>query len=129
MDGVGAAGTAATFARADHVHPADTNKAADTAVVKLTGNQTVAGIKTLSSSPIVPTPTTDMQASTKKYVDDTAVALTGNQSVAGVKTFVSMPVLPIPGPFADDTAAATGGVAVHQPYFVTTTGVVQVRMA
>lgn len=32
--------------------------------------QTIAGIKTFSSSPIVPTPTTDMQTSTKKYVDD-----------------------------------------------------------
>jgi len=42
----------------------------DNANVKLTGNQTIAGIKTLSSSPIVPTPSTDMQASTKKYADD-----------------------------------------------------------
>lgn len=40
------------------------------AVVMLTGNQTVAGVKTFSSSPVVPTPTTDMQAATKKYVDD-----------------------------------------------------------
>lgn len=32
--------------------------------------QSIAGIKTFSSSPIIPTPTTDMQASTKKYVDD-----------------------------------------------------------
>ena len=39
------------------------------ASVKTTGNQTIAGIKTFSSSPIVPTPTTDMQASTKLYVD------------------------------------------------------------
>ncbi len=37
-----------------------------------TGNETIAGVKTFSSSPIVPTPTTDMQASTKKYVDDNA---------------------------------------------------------
>lgn len=41
--------------------------------VKLTGNQTIAGIKTFSSSPIVPTPTTAMQASTKKYVDDVGI--------------------------------------------------------
>lgn len=45
-------------------------KANSNAVVALIGNQTVAGIKTFSSSPIVPTPTTDMQASTKKYADD-----------------------------------------------------------
>jgi len=38
--------------------------------VGLTGNETVAGIKTFSSSPIVPTPTTDYQSATKKYVDD-----------------------------------------------------------
>jgi hypothetical protein len=38
--------------------------------VKMTGDETVAGIKTFTSSPVVPTPTTDMQASTKKYVDD-----------------------------------------------------------
>ncbi len=62
--------------------------------VGLTGNETVAGIKTFSSSPIVPTPTTDMQASTKKYVDDTAVALTGDETIAGVKTFSSSPIVP-----------------------------------
>lgn len=42
----------------------------DSASVKITGNQTLAGIKTFQNSPIVPTPTTDFQASTKKYVDD-----------------------------------------------------------
>ena len=47
-------------------------KADDSAVVHNTGNETVAGIKTFSSSPIVPTPTTDMQSATKKYVDDNA---------------------------------------------------------
>ena len=45
------------------------NQDLSTAVI-LTGDQTVAGVKTFSSSPIVPTPTTDYQASTKKYVDD-----------------------------------------------------------
>lgn len=39
-------------------------------VVSNIGDQTIAGVKTFSSSPIVPTPTTDMQTSTKKYVDD-----------------------------------------------------------
>ena len=41
-------------------------------VVKRTWNQTIDWIKTFSSSPIVPTPTTDMQVATKKYVDDNA---------------------------------------------------------
>lgn len=37
--------------------------------VLITGNQTIAGVKTFSSSPIVPTPTTDTQAANKLYVD------------------------------------------------------------
>lgn len=37
--------------------------------VKLTGNQTIAGVKTFSASPIVPTPTTNTQATNKQYVD------------------------------------------------------------
>ena len=37
--------------------------------VKLTGNQTIAGVKTFNSSPVVPTPTTDTQAVNKQYVD------------------------------------------------------------
>jgi hypothetical protein len=48
-----------------------TNVAAAGAVMN-TGNETVGGIKTFTSSPVVPTPTTDMQAATKKYVDDNA---------------------------------------------------------
>ena len=45
-----------------------TQTALDT-TVKLTGNQTVAGVKTFTSSPIVPTPTTNTQAANKQYVD------------------------------------------------------------
>jgi hypothetical protein len=46
----------------------------DTLYVALTGDQTVAGIKTFSSSPVVPAPSTDLQAATKKYVDDAVTA-------------------------------------------------------
>jgi hypothetical protein len=42
------------------------------AKVSKTGDETVAGVKTFSSSPIVPAPTTDLEAATKKYVDDNA---------------------------------------------------------
>ena len=38
--------------------------------VATTGNQTIAGVKTFSANPIVPTPTTNFQTATKKYVDD-----------------------------------------------------------
>ena len=55
-------------------------KANDADVVKLTGNQTVAGTKTFSS-PIAGSTTTQ-------------VSLTGDQTIAGVKTFASFPVLP-----------------------------------
>lgn len=45
-------------------------ESADSANVKLTGNQTIAGVKTFSSSPVVPeTPTTNGQAASKGYVD------------------------------------------------------------
>ena len=37
--------------------------------VSLNGNETIAGIKTFSSSPIVPSPTTASQVATKAYVD------------------------------------------------------------
>lgn len=48
----------------------------------LSGAQTVGGVKTFSSSPIVPAPTTDLQAATKKYVDD---AITGGSVADGDK--------------------------------------------
>lgn len=54
----------------------------DAAAVKLTGAQTVAGVKTFSSSPVIPAPTTDLQAATKKYVDDNASG--GGSSLGGV---------------------------------------------
>ena len=49
-------------------------KAADSAVVHKTTDETVAGIKTFSSSPIVPTPTTNTQAANKVYVDGVVAA-------------------------------------------------------
>jgi hypothetical protein len=42
--------------------------------VATTGNQTVAGIKTFSSSPIVPTPGSGTQAANKSYVDSVATS-------------------------------------------------------
>lgn len=42
----------------------------NTDFVDLITNQTVWWIKTFSSSPIVPTPTTDFQVATKEYVDN-----------------------------------------------------------
>lgn len=56
--------------KAKYITWANIKTALTSLFVTLTGNQTVEGVKTFSSSPVVPTPTTDMQAATKKYVDD-----------------------------------------------------------
>lgn len=53
----------------------------DTLYVALTGDQTIAGIKTFSSSPIVPTPTTSTQAANKSYVDSSIAGLSWKQAV------------------------------------------------
>lgn len=82
----GAVGTGTLIARNDHAHPG----------VDLTSAQTIAGVKTFSSSPIGPDPTTSTQLTTKNYSDTTYVALTGAQTVAGVKTFSSSPIAPTP---------------------------------
>lgn len=73
-------------------------KAADSAVVKLTGAQTVAGVKTFSSAPLVPdnswtiSDTSGLQAALDaKAADADVVKLAGAQTVAGVKTFTSSP--------------------------------------
>lgn len=50
-------------------------EAAEATAVKLTGNQTVAGTKTFTSSPIVPTPTLPEHAVTKAYADGIATGL------------------------------------------------------
>lgn len=49
--------------------------------VRRTGDQTIAGVKTFSSSPIVPAPTTGLQAANKNYADTVAATLV-NAAVA-----------------------------------------------
>jgi hypothetical protein len=60
--------------------PGLAGKATDTAVVHNTGVETVAGVKTFSSSPVVPTPTTSTQAANKSYVDGAVSAASGGQT-------------------------------------------------
>lgn len=78
VNGTAAQGTAERVSREDHVHPSDTSKADDTAVVKLSGDQSVSGTKTFGSFPVTPSsaPTTDYQVANKKYVDDNAGGMT-----------------------------------------------------
>lgn len=85
-------------------------KAADAAVVKLTGNQTIGGTKTFSNDVIVPDEAYDatnwdgnLEVPTKNAIRDKIEALslgsgfvhnTGNENVGGVKTFTDTPVVP-----------------------------------
>jgi hypothetical protein len=56
--------------------------ASDTASgVVTTGAQTIAGVKTFSSSPVVPTPTNSTDAANKAYVDSAAAGIEWKQSV------------------------------------------------
>ena len=76
----------------------DTANAADTTAVKLTGNQTVAGVKTFSSNPISSAAqSTDTNALTRRDfvtgLDAANVKLTGDQTIAGTKTFSGAVVL------------------------------------
>lgn len=64
-------------------------KAADSAVVHDTGAETVAGVKTFSSSPIVPTPTSGTQVANKAYVDAQAGGgggSNGSRAVTAIKS-------------------------------------------
>jgi len=86
------------------------SKATDTAVVHNTGAETIAGIKTFTSAPVVPSAsfpesavaslTSDLAA---KATDTAVVHNTGAETVAGVKTFSSSPIVPTP---SGSTAAA-----------------------
>jgi hypothetical protein len=76
--------------------------AADVEVVKLTGDQTVAGIKTFSASPVAPTPTTASQVVIKSYADAlprgyydiiTHGATAGTVRTVGIATNGTEPIL------------------------------------
>lgn len=97
--------------------------------VQTSGDQTVAGVKTFSSLPVIPTtaPTDNGQAASKKYVDDSVSAKatdaavvhnTGAETVAGLKTFSTIPKIPTDTPTDNaqvaskayvDAAVAGGG--------------------
>ena len=78
-------------------------KALDTRVtdetVKVSGDEVIAGVKTFASSPVVPTPLEDMEASTKKYVDTLGAT-------------VDEEVLRLDGRITAETQVAAGGSAI-----------------
>lgn len=81
-DWVQQSGVSSVFGRTGNVTAESGDyTAAQVGAVALTGDESVAGVKTFSSSPIVPAPTTDLQAATKKYVDDVAAGLSWKTAV------------------------------------------------
>lgn len=77
----------------------------DERYMRKTGNETVAGVKTFSSSPVVPTPTTAQQASNKSYVDSNFVTTSTSQTITGGKTFADGGTLEVPIPTSQGMAA------------------------
>lgn len=73
----GKSGTSVTLTATDVGAISDSN------VVHLTGNETIGGTKTFTSSPVVPTPTTSTQAANKSYVDSVAGGGGGSGTLAG----------------------------------------------
>ncbi len=76
-------------------------KADDSAVVHTTGAETIAGTKTFSAAPVVPTPTTGNQAANKTYVDSTASA------GAADATTISKGIVQLAGDLSGTAAAPT----------------------
>jgi hypothetical protein len=78
----------------------------DAANVKKTGNQTIAGVKTFSSSPVVPAPTNSTDATNKTYIDTnftTKSEITTNRKLSATGDFtgswhgITNPVYADPG--------------------------------
>lgn len=80
-------------------------KATDTAVVHNTGSELVAGTKTFSASPVVPSPTLGSQAANKTYVDST-VSAGAPLATAGAPGLVQLA-----GDLAGSTDATTPTIA------------------
>lgn len=101
----------------------------DSSVVKLTGNQTIAGTKTFSSSPIAPTPTSgdsSTKVATTAFVSDAigdlssnAVKTYGDQTISGIKTFNSSPIIPTPA-VSDNTQKGATTAYINNKFQVVT---------
>ena len=92
--GVGT-GTASTDAvNKSQMDTALSAKAADNAVVKLTGNQTIAGTKTFSTSPVLPTPSVSdnsTKGATTAYINTKFKKVNSLPSSPDANTFYFIP--------------------------------------
>jgi hypothetical protein len=84
-------------------------EAAEAEAVKLTGTQTVAGVKTFSSSPLIPEPTASNNATSKAYVDALATGLKPHEA-AKLATVAALPTNTYSGGVL--TASAIGVLTV-----------------
>jgi len=75
-------------------HNADGSLKLRSAVVHNTGAEAIAGVKTFSDSPLVPTPTDDNQAATKSYTDDaTSAAVTAHEGATDPHSTASYAIM------------------------------------
>lgn len=109
-------GLATALADISSLSSAVSSKAEDSAVVHLTGAETVAGIKTFSASPIVPTPTTSFQAATKGYADSVGGTVPDADAVTKGKVQLA-------GALGGTAASPTTPTAVHLTGAETVAGV------
>lgn len=99
MDGYRITGVGTGTASTDAVNKSQMNtalsaKADNSAVVKLSGNQTVAGTKTFSSSPVVPTPSVSdnsTKAATTAYINTKFKKVNSLPSSPDSNTFYFIP--------------------------------------
>lgn len=86
-----------------------------TAVVTLTGQQTVTGVKTFTDSPVVPTVATNDKsgkAASTQFVANSLATLndvktTGDQTISGTKTFGAIPIIPTAAKGDNSNSAAS----------------------
>ena len=98
------AGVAIQAASRAYVDTAVAGKASDAAVLHNSGDESVAGVKQFSASPLVPTPTADQGAANKAYVDG-ATAVIGNLFVAKAGDSMAGPLTLSGDPAAPGQAA------------------------
>ena len=93
--------------------------------VGTSGNETIAGVKTFSSSPIVPAPTTNMQVATKKYVDDSVSGAGGGDMLKSVYDINNNGIVDntaLVNGLTVETAVPSGAIFTDTTYSVFSTG-------
>ncbi|MDD3035267.1 MAG: hypothetical protein PHT25_11820, partial [Bacteroidales bacterium] len=63
--------------------------AVNSTVIRTTGNQTLGGVKTFSSSPVVITPTDGTHATNKSYVDTAIASASSKWTTSGTNTYLT----------------------------------------